>query len=458
MSPKPFSPRPYQGPGIEFVLDTPRCALHAGTGTGKTVTTLTAADILLLAGDSQRILCLGPKRVAQDVWTDEAAKWEHTQHLHIAKCMGSADARRSALRERAPITVTNYEQLPWLVEQYGDDWPFDTVIADEATKLKGFRLRQGGQRTKALGKVAHKKVHRFIELTGTPAPNGTKDLWGQLWFIDGGKRLGRTFTAFEERWFTKGRDGFSLQPLPHAFDEVTSLIDDVCLSIQAKDYFDLHEPIVNNVPVKLPPKAMALYKDMERDMFVEIARTGVEAFNAASRTIKCLQLANGAIYIDEKAETWAPVHDAKIEALESIIEEAMGAPVMVAYKFVSDRERLLKHFKGSVDLATKDGLRRFKDGEVAVGIGHPASIGHGIDGLQNVCNIIVFFSLDYNLEEREQIIERIGPTRQFQAGMDRPTFVHNLVAQGTLDELVLARVETKATVQQLLLDRLKRSE
>lgn len=450
-----YTPRAYQGRGVNHIIEKERCALHAGTGTGKTSITLTALDILLLAGESSRVLILGPLRVARDVWTDEAAKWNHTKHLRIAKCLGSPEQRKAALRQDADIVVCNYENIPWLVKHYGDAWPFDTVVADEATKLKGFRLRQGGQRTRELAKVAFKHTRRFIELSGTPAPNGTKDLWGQMWFLDGGKRLGRTFTAFEERWFQRGRDGFTLEPLPHAFGEVTALIDDLCLSIQAKDYFDLHEPIVNNIEVVLPPKAMAAYREMEREMFLEIQQVGIEAFNAASRTIKCLQLANGAIYLDEKTDTWAELHNAKIEALESIVEEASGAPVLVAYKFKSDRERLLKHFKGAVDLATPTGMAKFRTGTAPVGIGHPASIGHGIDGLQDVTNIIVFFGLDYNLEERQQIIERIGPTRQFQSGHDRPVFIHNLIAKGTLDELVLARVETKASVQQLLLDRLK---
>ena len=450
-----YIPRAYQGLGIAHILDNNRCALHAGTGTGKTSMTLTAADTLLLAGESDRVLILGPLRVARDVWTDEAAKWNHTKHLRIARVTGTEAERRAALRQRTEIAVCNYEQLPWLVKRLGDDWPFDTVIADEATKLKGFRLQQGGARARALGKVAHKKVRRFIELTGTPAPNGVKDLWGQMWIIDGGRRLGRSFTAFSERWFQLERDGYGLKPLPHAFDEITGLIDDLCLSIQAKDYFDLREPIVNNIPVVLPPKAMAAYKEMEREWFLEIEHTGVEAFNKAGSNIKCLQLANGALYLDKTGNAWAPLHDAKIEALESIVEEACGMPVLVSYTFKSDLERLLKHFKGAVDLSTPEGMRRFKAGLSPMGVGHPASIGHGIDGLQDVTNIIVFFGLDYNLENREQIIERIGPTRQFQSGHDRPTFIHNLVAKGTLDEMVLLSTDTKAEIQQLLLDRLK---
>lgn len=450
-----YIPREYQGLGVDHILDNARCALHAGTGTGKTSMVLTAADILLLAGESSKILCLGPLRVARDVWTDEAAKWQHTEHLRIAKILGTEAQRKAALAQDADIYVCNYENLAWLVKTLGARWFFDTVVADEATKLKGFRLQQGGARTRALGKVAHKKVRRFIELSGTPAPNGVKDMWGQMWFLDAGKRLGHSYTSFSERWFQLERDGYGLKPLPHAFDEITSRIDDLCLSIQAKDYFDLHEPIVNTIPVILPPKAMAAYKEMEREMFLEIEQVGVEAFHAASRNIKCLQLANGAIYLDKTGNDWADLHNAKIEALESIVEEACGMPVLVSYTFKSDRARLLKHFKGAVDLATAEGMKKFKAGKAPMGVGHPDSIGHGIDGLQEVTNIIVFFGLDYDLESRQQIIERIGPTRQFQSGHDRPVYIHNLVAKGTLDEVVLLATDTKADIQQLLLDRLR---
>lgn len=463
------TPRVYQTLGIRHILEHPRCALHAGTGTGKTGTTLLAADILQLQGELGKALLLGPLRVARDVWTDEAPRWKETRGLRIARVIGNEAARRAALRQAADIYVTNYEQVPWLLDRLKHDWPFDTIIADEATRLKGFRgsiqtsstgkrfLRiDTGKRTGALARVAHGKTRRFVELTGTPAPNGLKDLWAQLWFLDGGERLGRTYSAFLERWFTLGRDGYTLQELPHALDEISGLISDICLPIRAADYFDLPPVVENDLQVTLPEKAMRQYREMEKRSFLEIADVGVEAFGAASKTLKCLQLANGAIYLDEKAETWAEAHTAKIEALESIIEEASGAPVIVAYKFRSDLERLLKRFKGSVDLSTTEGLRRFKTGSVTVGIGHPQSIGHGIDGIHHVCNIIAFFGLDYDLECREQIIERIGPTRQKQAGFDRPTFVHNIVASGTYDEMALQRVRTKAGIQQLLLEYTKR--
>jgi len=449
------------------ILDVPRCALHSGTGTGKTSMVLTAADILLLSGESNKILCLGPLRVALDVWTDEALKWEHTQHLRIAKVLGSEAQRKAALRQNADIYVTNYEQLPWLVKYLGDDWPFDTVVADEATKLKGFRLRQGGQRTKALGRVAHKKVRRFIELSGTPAPNGTKDLWGQMWFLDKGAALGQSYTAFMDRWFgfrnTKdpktGRVFTERYMFPHAQDEIMGLLKGLCLTLDPKDWFDLQEPIVNVVEVELPPSARRHYREMEREMFTVLAAgQEVEAVSAASKSMKCLQAASGAMYLD--AERYGKgvaveIHDAKLEALESLAEES-DVPVLVAYHFKSDRDRIMRDWKDqAADLATDEGLAAFRTGRIKIGLGHPDSIGHGVDGLQDVTNVCCFFSQWWDLEKHDQFVERVGPVRQAQSGHERPTFIHYLVARNTVDQLVLDRRNTKRSVQDLLLDYMK---
>lgn len=190
-------------------------------------------------------------------------------------------------------------------------------------------------------------------------------------------------------------------------------------------------------------------------MFLELQGHEIEAFNAASKTQKLLQLCNGAAYIEGDNKKWVETHTAKIEALETIIEEAAGMPVLCAYNFVSDRARLLHHFPGAVDLATPEGLKKFKAGNARLGIGHPASIGHGIDGLQNVTNIIAFFGVDWNLETRAQIIERVGPVRQMQAGLNRPCFIYNIIARGTVDEMVLKRIDTKREVQDLLMEALK---
>lgn len=425
-------------------------------GTGKTPATLNALNDLQLL-DSRPALVIAPLRVAATTWPDEARKWSHLAHMQVLPIIGSERTRLAALRQDAHLYTSNFEQLPWLVQQYEKrPWPFRTVVVDESTKLKGFRLRQGTQRAKALARVAHTQCERLVELTGTPSPNGLADLWGQVWFLDKGARLGRTYDDFRKRWFEKSYDGFSIEARPHAQEQIQRALADLCITIDAKDWFDLREPIVNNIYVELPAKARALYEDMEKRMFMELAGHEVEAFGAAARTVKCLQIANGAAYVGESNKEWAEVHDIKLQALEEVVEEAGGMPVLVAYQFKSDLARLQKAFGDSaITLNTTEGLRRAQRGEGKVWLGHPASMGHGVDGLQQHSNIMAFFGHDWNLENRLQIIERIGPTRQMQAGMDRPMFIHNIIARGTVDELVLKRVETKRETQDILLEAMK---
>jgi len=454
MTAKHFTPRPYQKLIMDHQLEVDRCGVWAGMGMGKTSSTLSMIqDLQLLEGSP--VLVLAPLRVATSTWPDEARKWEHLRGLSVMPICGSLEERRRALRTEAAVYTTNYEQLPWLVEHLGDRWPFRTVISDEATKLKGFRLRQGTERAKALGRVAHTKIKRFVELTGTPSPNGLQDLWGQIWFLDQGQRLGRTFDSFKQRWFRPDPSGFGVQPLPHAQDEIQAKLRDLCLTIEAKDWFDLRDPIVTNVYVDMPVKARQLYRQFEKEMFMQLGDHEVEAFNAAARTVKCLQLANGAAYVGEDNSQWHEVHDAKLQALESVIEEANGMPVLVAYQFKSDLARLLKAFKKGRAL-DKDPqtIRDWNAGKIPVLFAHPASAGHGLN-LQDGGNILAFFGLDWNLENRLQIIERIGPTRQLQAGHNRPMFIYNIIARDTVDELVLKRVETKREVQDLLLEAMK---
>lgn len=455
MTRKLYTPRPYQEIISGHVLDVDRCAVWAGMGLGKTISTLTALDALFLSGDDRPALVLAPLRVAKTTWPEEARKWQHLRHIDVMPIVGSEAERRAALRYDASVYTTNYDNLVWLVEHFGERWPFRTIIADESTKLKGFRLRQGGKRAQALGKVAHAKATRFVNLTGTPSPNGLADLWGQQWFIDGGKRLGRTFDAFRQRWFQKSFDGYGVDALPHAQEQIQAALRDVCLTIDAKDWFDLDEPIVNNIYVDLPIRARQLYRDMEKQMFMELEGHEVEAFNAAARTIKCLQIANGAAYVDDK-QNWKEVHDEKLQALEDVIEEAAGAPVLVAYHFKSDLARLMRTFpKGRVLDSDPQTLRDWNEGKIPVMFAHPASAGHGLN-LQDGGNILVFFGHWWNLEERLQIIERIGPVRQKQAGYDRPVFIHNIIARDTVDEMVIERVESKREVQDILLDAMKR--
>ncbi len=448
-----FTARPYGHLITSHILSTDRCAIWAGMGMGKTVSTLNAIDALLMVEDDP-VLVVAPLRVARTTWPDEARKWEHLRGISVMPIVGSLQERQLALRQPAQVYTINYENLPWLVEHWGDRWPYRTVILDEATKVKGFRLRQGAQRAQALGRVAHSQIRRLVELTGTPSPNGLLDLWGQAWFIDRGQRLGRTFSAFKDRWFQASHDGYGTEPLAHAQKEIQDLMRDVCLTVDAKDWFDLREPVVNTIHVDLPMKARKHYKEMEKAMFTEIETHQVEAFNAAARTIKCLQIANGAAYVGDAGD-WKPLHDAKLEALDSIVEEAAGAPVLVAYHFKSDLARLQAAFpKGRVLDQDPQTIRDWNAGRIPVLFAHPASAGHGLN-LQDGGNILVFFGHWWNLEERLQIIERIGPTRQLQAGHDRPVFIHNIVARDTVDELVMARIQTKREVQDLLLDAMK---
>lgn len=468
-----YVPWKYQPLITNHIIDTPRCGVFATMGMGKTLPVLTALDALFLAGEDHPVLVLGPLRVAKKVWSEEAAKWQHLRQVHVLPIVGSEAERRISLKFDASVHTINYENLEWLVEFWGERWPYRTVVADESTKLKNYRgsIRTndagtewvqgaGGKRARALAKVAHSKIKRFIQLTGTPSSNGLQDVWGQTWFLDAGERLGRTYSSFKQRWFQRGFDGYSIMPLPFAQEQIQDRIRDLYITIDAADYFDLQKPKINNIEVDLPPKARRHYKDMEDEMFTELDGVEIEAFGAAARTQKCLQLANGAAYIGEATDKgerkWVPVHDAKLEALDSCVSEANGMPMLVSYEFKSDLARILKAFPKAVNLSTDEGMAKFRAGKSPMGLAHPASLGHGVDGLQDVTNIITFFGHNWNLELYDQIIGRIGPLRQMQSGHKRLVHVNHIIARGTVDEMVMARRDTKRSVQDILLEAMKR--
>ncbi len=474
--PKNFTPHPWQKPMIQHLFTHHRCALWVGMGLGKTVVVLTLLDTLYMCGEQSPTLILGPLRVARSVWTDEVAKWDHLQDLTITTIVGTAQDRLRALRRDAQIYTTNYENLPWLIEYWGPHWPYKIIVADEASSIKSHRVSyrtakrrdgkegkgyfagQGGKRAAMLAKIAHVHIDRFIQLTGTPCPNSLSDLWGQLWYLDKGERLGKTFDAFSQRWFKKGYDGFSIKALDHADSQIHKAVKDICLTVRSEDWFDLEKPVVNNVYVNLPQYAEKLYKNMEKEFFIELsAQSTAEAVNAAAKTSKLLQLASGAIYTvetseDSKQRQWAHVHDAKIDALKSILAESGNATTIVCYEFKSDQERLLKAFPKGRKLSTKQDENDFKKGKIRLLFLHPKSAGHGIDGFQNVCNRIVFFGHNWSLEQYLQVIERIGPTRQMQAGLNRLVYVTHILAAGTVDELVMDRRISKRDTQDILLE------
>lgn len=447
-----FKPHDYQQEAMAHLYKVRRSALWMPMGGGKTVTTLTALDNLSVVEDVFPALVLAPLRVARSTWPEEVQKWPHLKHLRVSVITGTPKQRERALAAEADIYCTNYDNLVWLRKELGDEWPFKTVVADEFTRLKSYRIRQGGSRARALGQVAHTHVSRFIGLTGTPAPNGVKDLWGQIWFLDQGERLGKTFSAFEQRWFRKGYDGYSLVPFDHTQKEVEDRLRDICLTVQG---LQVDEPITSPVYVDLPPMARRVYDEMEKQLFTVLNDEGVEAANAAVRTQKCLQLANGALYTDEDGN-WEAAHDAKLDALESIIEEANGAPVLVAYNFKHDLERLRGRFRqGRVLDADPNTIKEWNAGRISVLFAHPASAGHGLN-LADGGNILAFYGVNWNLEEHMQIIERIGPMRQKQAGYDRPVFIYPILARDTVDDLVMERLTTKKSTQEVLLEALKR--
>jgi len=469
-----YRPREYQRIAIDHLLNRNRAALFARPGMGKTSVVVSVLDTLFLIGESRPALVLAPKRVAIHTWPKEIKKWDDFRHLDISPIVGTPQERLAALKRDVPIYTTNYEQLPWLIEHFGDRWPFATVIADESTKLKNLRVsvrrkkdgstyiqnEGGSKRAGALAKIAFKHIDRIYTLTGTPVANGLKDLWGQTFFLDHGKRLGRSYGAFEDRWFERvmrhPNDRFGeLRPREGATEEINERLADLCLALDPKDWFpDLLAPLTFRVEVELPAAARKLYDKMEREMYIEIANTGVEVFTAGAKMMKCRQLAAGAVFTDADG-TWSPVHDEKIDALEDIWEECGGMPLLVAYWFRPDLERLLKAYPDGVDLATTAGLKAFMEGRARFGFGHPQSIGHGFDGLQEITNIIVFFTPDYNLEYREQMIERVGPVRQLQSGFKRKVLIYDIVATGTIDEVVLDAVSGKCTLQEALFSTMK---
>src|SRR5208282_1660364 len=447
---KPLVLRPIQKPMVDFAREHKRCAIWAGMGSGKTSAMEYLIALLKLLGEigDEPWLVLGPMRVARDTWPEDIGRWAQFRDLRIVPLTGTPRQRVDKLRRRADIFTLSYEMAPWLVDHYLEKWPFRYVIADESDRLKGFRSRQGGERARSLGRVAHNLTERWINLTGTPSPNGLKDLWGQTWYLDRGKRLGATYSAFTDRWFRRNWNGYGMEPMPFADAQIHEAVRDICITIDPKDYYDLKEPIVTTIKVKLPDKARTIYKQLERTLFADLAEHGeVEVFNQAALTNKCLQLANGAVYTE--FPQWAPIHDEKLEALRSIISESGNSPLLVAYSFKSDVARIKAAFPSAVELSTVEGMAAFRSGNAGIGLAHPKSMGHGIDGLQNVCNKLVRYGHTWNAGETWQMLERIGPMRQMQLGLT-DVWVYNIVAEDTLDEEVIESHTLKGGVQEAL--------
>lgn len=460
---KTFVPRAYQRAAAHFMLDHKRGNLHVDPGLGKTAITLYLVDALIMLGETRPTLVVAPLKVAESTWSDEVLKWRNLRHLTVSTIVGDRRQRIIALRKKANIYTINFENLPWLLEELNGENPFGTIVVDEASKLKGFRghfkakknggmslVCSSGARSSALAQLAWQKGVRFYGLTGTPCSNGLQQIWPLIWFLDAGKRLGNSYTAFTDRWFKTGWNGYGLEALPHAEAEVMEKIGDIVFTLRAEDYLELPDEIINTITVDLPPEARTLYRNMEKDLFIEIEAGEVEAFSAATKSMKLRQIANGSVYYDKEGR-FEVLHDAKVEALQALLEELNGQPVIVVYSFKSDLMRLQKAFpKGQVFGEKKTTKADFIAGKIPVLFIHPDSAGHGVDDLQRATNVMVLFSVDWDAEKRQQVIARIGKVRQFQANTGKPAIIHQIVARATIDEDILTRLEEKISVEEAL--------
>lgn len=442
--------RNYQRYAIERILEQSACGLFLDMGLGKTAITLTAiAELMHDRFEIARCLVIAPLRVARDVWPAEIKKWEHLQGLKMVLVLGDVRSRLAALEKPADIYVINRENVPWLVRKCGKRWPFDMVVVDELSSFKD----RGAVRFRALKKV-RPQIKRIIGLTGTPAPNGLIDLWPQIYLLDQGERLGPTISGYRNRYFTPGRSDparhivYEWRLKPGAEQHIYKKIADICISMRAEDWVEvpnLLEP--PPVRVELPPEAWGRYKQLEREYLLPFADTYVTADTAAVLSNKLQQLANGAVYDENGKVQW--VHDAKLDALSALIEEAAGRPLMVVYTYRHDLERLKQRFSYAETLDAPHAVQRWNEGRIPVLLIHPASAGHGLN-LQYGGNIMIWFGLTWSLELYQQTIARLH-----RSGQREKVVLYHLVAAGTIDEDIMRRLAKKEAGQNDLLQAIK---
>ncbi|CQR71662.1 hypothetical protein SOV_04560 [Sporomusa ovata DSM 2662] len=447
-----YKPHQYQEYATQRILDTPFIALLLEMGLGKTVSTLTAIDLLLNDYfDSCKVLVVAPLRVADDTWAREVDKWDHLRHLRISKVLGSADQRRRALRANADIYVTNRENVEWLVGELGTKWDFDTVVVDELSSFKNHQSK----RFRALRRV-RPMIKRVIGLTGTPAPNGLIDLWPQIYLLDQGQRLGKTITAYRDRYFVPGeRSGhvvYNWKQKKESEQRIYEAIEDIAVSMAAKDWLQLPERVDRIIPIKLNNNARALYKQLERDLLLPYKDADVVASTAAVLSNKLLQMASGAVYDEERGVKL--IHDAKLDALEDIIEAANGKPVMVIYNFKHSLSRMQERFPQARILRKgRDGNQDIADwnsDKIPLLLLHPKSAGHGLNLQDSSCQTVVWFDQIWSLEEYQQANARV-----YRQGQTRRIVVLRLVTEGTRDEDAVEALERKDTGQEALMQSLK---
>ena len=440
-----FLPHDYQKVAIDFALQNQSSGLFLDMGLGKTVITLTVIEELKNNYlEELKVLVIAPKRVAEDTWTTEYEKWDHLKNLKVVKVIGNSKQRKAALEKEADIYIITRDNIAWLVDFLGKDWDFNTVIIDELSSFKNHQSK----RFKALRKV-RPFINRIIGLTGTPAPNGYEDLWSQIYLLDRGERLGKTISEYRRKYFnTLYRHGYNEYELKEgAKEQIDGILKDLCISMKAKDYLKLKEPLYINRIAKLDEKEYKLYKDMERDAVLELEDENITALSAAAVSNKLLQLANGAVYTNEKEIIH--IHDKKLEVLEELIEEAKGEPVLVFYNFKHDKERILERFKDTRVLDTDQDIKDWNNKKIKVLLAHPASAGHGLN-LQEGGSIIIWFGLTWSLELYQQANARLN-----RQGQKETVRIYHIIAEKTIDERVLEVLKGKNTRQEELLRKLK---
>lgn len=443
-----FKAHDYQKRMIDLVIKKPRLGLFLSMGMGKTVITMTAIQELMYDRfQVSRVLVIAPKRVAEDTWTREHAKWDHLKALRISKVLGSARQRIRALEAEADVYVTGRDNVIWLIKYYQHlrRWPFDMIVIDELSSFKNPQAK----RFRALRKVMP-LVARVVGLTGTPSPNGLMDLWAEIYLLDQGERLGNTLGAYREKYFRPGaRNGYVVykwEPFRNAQKEIEDKINDICISMSAADYLTMPKRIDNVIPVRLSPEEAEAYKRMERDQLLRIEGDDITALNAAAVMTKLLQIANGSVYTTEGKTV--KIHEAKLEALAEIVDTT-DSPVLVFYSYKHDLSAVRSRIKGARVLETEEDIADWNGGKVRVLLAHPASVGYGLN-LQDGGHVIVWYGLTWSLELYQQANARL-----YRQGQEKPVIIHHLIALGTVDEDVMAALRNKNTDQAALLAALK---
>ena len=414
---------------------------------GKTITTLTSIAELMDRCEVMGVLIVAPLRVAQSVWKQEAAGWEHTKNLTFSMVIGSPAKREVALGKRVDVFLINYENLPWLSDvimtkyvKRGRRPPFDMVVFDEVSKMANSTSKRGKAFVKLLP-----YTERRVGLTGTPATNGLLKLFGQYLCLDAGSRLGTGVTAFRNRFFESDYMGYKWSLRKGADARIHELIQDMTYQISAKDYLELPKLTVRDTWLELPKKVRKQYDELEKEFFVELDDQDVEVFSEAALQNKLIQFCNGAYYLQPGNPEYEHLHDAKLDELESIVEEMAGQPLLVSYNFKFDRDRIKKKFGDLVTDIREDSaeviVEKFNNGEIPILIGHPASMGHGLN-LQHACNHLVMFGLNWDLELYEQVLGRLH-----RNGQKKPVVVHQLLVKDSMEEAVADSLSSKASTQ-----------